>query len=559
MTTVFQSCPGCESFILSDTYECPECGYILDEERAQVSETQTQASVEGAEIYDICTECGESVRTGLVRCWNCNAFMREDVAQRYAEMTAQPQAIIFSDIPIEQRTEMMPARGDGGVFDADDDDDGGFSLQENEFELSAGAIAPAAEVPAQAAKPQAPAAEQPADTGQSDEQKLQKKAAEPAEEQEDDLFKIAVADERETRKRKRQKLQDARRQKILLPCTCGAWIRVHTDQAGRVVKCRKCKTPVVVPELKQKKKGRKKESAPQIRISWLDDVRLHEVQPTDVVLKPGSLEKSFGVADLVFHESGLYVIRYAAPAKKSLFSRGGDGPPAVEEQRKLAAQHIKKSGAITSIPHGDLQPIPADQIEKLLLVQPVREASASMFAGVDVFGEGQIGVHLPVEGTDGEQRFLSFPISGYRKFDQLLQRQFERSLDAESNGVPKEEKYDTYKCHFSEMPVKGVRDVVYYQNDPAFELELAGHVCTTCNAAVTEEARAKKKLGGGAGKGLAKAKCPKCSNKFGDKKAWNIAKAPDAHIEEEEDVSEVLKAPVAAAEPSAAAASEAEA
>ena len=561
MTTEFQSCPGCDSFILSDTYQCPECGYILDEDRAQAAQSQAQSDVKGAEMYDICAECGESVRTGLVRCWKCNAFMREDVAQRYAEMSARPQAIIFSDVPVDQRTEFMPARSDGGVFDADadDEDDGGFSLQQNEFELSAEPTVPVSQ-PAAASQPVAeqpaaeqPAAEQPAaeQAKEKPEETAKKSAADSVEEQEEDLFKIAVADERETRKRKRQKLQEARRQRILLPCSCGAWIRVHTDQAGRVVKCRKCKTPVVVPEMKQKKKGRKQEAAPQIKVAWLDDVRLHEVLPTDVVLKAGSLEKSSELADLVFHESGLYVIRYAAPAKKSLFSRGADGPPEVDEQRKLARDHIKKSGAITSIPHGELQSIPADQIEKLILVQPVREASASMFAGVNVFGDGQIGVHIPLEGSDGQQRFLSFPISGYRRFDQMLQNQFGRSMDAESNGVPKEEKYDTHKCHFSEMPVKGVRDVIYYQNDPAFELELAGHVCATCNAAMTEDARAKKKLGGGAGKGLAKAKCPKCSNKFGDQKAWNIAKAPDTTVEEEEDVSEVLMSPAPTATPKA--------
>ncbi|HAD59804.1 MAG TPA: hypothetical protein DCG12_11220 [Planctomycetaceae bacterium] len=121
MTTEFQSCPGCDSFILSDTYQCPECEYMFDEDRAQASQSQVRSDVKGVEMYDICTECGESVRTGLVRCWNCNAFMREDVAQRYAEMSARPQAIIFSDVPVDQRTEFMPARSDGGVFDADDE------------------------------------------------------------------------------------------------------------------------------------------------------------------------------------------------------------------------------------------------------------------------------------------------------------------------------------------------------------------------------------------------------------------------------------------------------
>ena len=61
--------------------------------------------------------------------------MRKDLEDSYKKMTAEPQPIIFSDIPKAKRTELIPDRdgpetGGGygtGIFDAVDD--GEFTLQ----------------------------------------------------------------------------------------------------------------------------------------------------------------------------------------------------------------------------------------------------------------------------------------------------------------------------------------------------------------------------------------------------------------------------------------------
>lgn len=571
MSTSFQSCPKCESFILSDTYECPECGHIFDQERADASRT---ANVDDMQMYDTCRDCGESVRTGLVRCWNCNAFMRRDVEERYKQMSSTPQAIIFSDIPKDQRTEFVPARdsqdrpGPGRVFDADSDGGGdttGFSLRsdqssqdEDEFELDAGPETAAAAPPPSQPAPAAPGTEKQdpatADAPASDAAESQKPSDRPAEKKQDstrspddfdvdDLVGIALQDQKETRRRKREKLQEAKRRRILMPCACGAWIRVHQDQAGRTVRCKQCKSPVVVPVMKQRRKdAERKTEAPQIKVNWVDAVRMHVIQPTDVTLKPGSLEKTFELVDLGFHSTGMHVVQPAPPAKKSFFSKSTDGPPSVEEQRTAVRNHITKTGKISNLPFGELNTVAAEQIPTIRLIQPVKEAHASMFAGVPVFGEGQIAVYLPFALPEGKQAFLSFPLSVHRRIAKHLKSLFNFSYDAEQNGVPPEEKINTLRCQLSDMPVKALQNVEYYQHDPAFELQLSGHICETCGAAVTEEARARKKLGGASGKGIAKAKCPKCSNKFGDQKAWDIAKAPEeSAAEEDEDVTEVLK------------------
>lgn len=580
MSNTFQSCPKCQSFILSDTFECPECGHVFDEERAQASKnTRTDEAMKSLEMYDTCRECGESVRTGLVRCWNCNAFMRSDVEAKYREMTSQPQQIIFSDIPKDKRTEFIPAREDDGlmyrprskVFDADEESNE-FSLrdesgggEDTDFELqtpSAPAQTPSVTPPAakadaatteaaQADKPAAVNAESPSETTEKPAARSAKPSATGGKSDVDDLVGIALQDQKETLRKKREKLLEARQRRVLLPCKCGAWIRVHQDQGGRVVRCRQCKASVVVPVMKKKEKdsSRKQQSGPLIKVHWLDDVRLHVIKPTDVVLKPGSLEKSFDLVDVGLHESGLHTIKLAPPAKKSLFGKSADGPPAVDEQRKQIREQIEKTGKFDAIPFGELQSIGAEQALKVRLIQPVAEAHASMFAGVPVFGEGQIAIYLPLELPDSQQAFLSFPLSVCLKISDRLKSLFGLDLGLAENGIPLKEEYDTLKCHFSELPVKSLKNVIYYQNDPAFEVALAGHICATCGIAITEESRAKKKLGGAAGKGLAKAKCPKCSNKFGDQKAWTVVRKQDAaETEEEEDVSDVLK-PAGASSP----------
>jgi len=92
-----------------------------------------------------------------------------------------------------------------------------------------------------------------------------------------------------------------------------------------------------------------------------------------------------------------------------------------------------------------------------------------------------------------------------------------------------------------EVKVESLQNVVYYENDPEFELEVAGFGCGTCGIVITEEARARKKLGGAAGKGIAKAKCPKCGSKMGDQKAWKITRSPEEETQtEEEDASSVM-------------------
>lgn len=594
MSTSIKTCPGCRSLILSDTSECPECGTVFDAVIAEAN-AAARASLEmkTQNMYDDCKKCGSSVRSGLVRCWNCNSFMRKDVENKYDELMSSPQRIIFSEEENRERDEVIPARVTSQgqeVYDAVGDDDG-FELGENvasrqatppeplvaddndsdesaEFELddsiapsaaqaSAAVSQPAAQpVPPAQPNPTAEAAQPPAQKASTEQTpaesaSAQQPAAEPTSEaaapekktdagdgdknlDDDDFVGLALSEAKETHKRKRRKVQEARRRRVLVPCTtCGAWIRIFQDQAGRTVRCQKCKTPFVVPQLRKKAKSAESDSpSSQVAIDWIDDVRLHVVNPTDIVLKPGSLEKASEDADVTFHDGCMHIVRFAAPAKKSLFGKS-DGPPEIPEQRKQVRDAVGRAGGVKSVPVGELYSLDSAVASKIRLVQPVSEAHASMFAGVPVFGAGRIAIYLPVALPENQQLFLSMSLSESRVIAAALLQNLEVDLQLADNGVPMAEQKDMLKCKLLEIPVESIRNVEYYENDPAFELEMTGYRCGTCQVVISEDGRAKKKLGGANGKGIAKAKCPGCSSKMGDQKTYRISKAPgDAESED---------------------------
>ena len=76
--------------------------------------------------------------------------------------------------------------------------------------------------------------------------------------------------------------------------------------------------------------------------------------------------------------------------------------------------------------------------------------------------------------------------------------------------------------------MKELNQLNYYQADPTFTLEVTGWRCAGCKIVVSEAARAEAKLGGANGKGIAKAKCPKCTQKMGNQPLYQL---PEKSVE----------------------------
>lgn len=528
----FQTCPVCESLILSDTPSCPECGHHFseggDEPTASIHER-------GTIVYEPCPNCGDDVPAGLLRCWSCNTFMREDVEEKYKQLVGHPQTITFSDVPPDQRTEMIPPRrmrgGYARILDADDDE---FTLQwedsgGTEFELHDGSqfarkAAPAPEPTQEVSEPSSSEA----DVATESPDKPDSLESDPADSESnaDDLLSIALIQEKETVFRKRERLAAMNRKRILIPCpSCGVWLRVREEQVGRTVRCRSCRKAVSVPQIRRKEKTPQEEKVPEITLHWIEDVQVHLVVPTDITLKPGSLQDTWQSADAAFDADGLHLIVFdGAAKKKSRGSRGASND--LSTKRAENREQIQKSGGFIQLPHGELHTIPSSSFSSVQLVQPVRQPSESMFAGVPIFGEGRIVIYLPLSLEDDRLAFCSMSLSRWREFERHL-KMIGVTTACIANGVPESEVHSSPLCHYSQAKVETIRGLVYYENDSAFELELTGYRCTACGIAISEAGRARNKLGGAAGKSIAKAKCPKCSAKFGREPLFRISKAPE--------------------------------
>jgi hypothetical protein len=126
--------------------------------------------------------------------------------------------------------------------------------------------------------------------------------------------------------------------------------------------------------------------------------------------------------------------------------------------------------------------------------------------------------------------FVSFGLSDFRDFAKHLDEMFGVKDLGQLEGVPLEDRETTFKCHYSDRQIKSIETTDFHTADPDIELEIVGRKCQGCGLVVSEDSRKKEKLGGANGKGIAKAKCPKCKGKFGDTTLYAI-KAAEAKEE----------------------------
>lgn len=611
MPVSIDSCPGCQAAILPDTVKCPSCGHVLKGESAPLSESVPTESGQSfglvaAEMEDPCRNCGQMVRSGLLRCWNCNEFMRKDIAERFKQLQSAPQKIVYSET---DREEYLPPRegeapnphqtftaadadfdvndglpkidqiSKGGEFMLGDNvglesvtepaapepaqspaaeavpvaDSGSFDLNVTQPAANAGSQAtppkeiptvdPAAAPPADAEKTEtaptdAAASDAPTTNATTTEDAATTKPAAPAipVPGEEDLFAVAMAEQKEqvVRRKARRKAKRKARGGIVVYCPRGHRIEVAMKFAGKRGKCPKCKSPFSVPVANDEEKAEAKDEVVDQKptVPWLWDVKIHEVDPATLKLKPDSLVKAFTEVDLFFGEDGVYVTKLVALKK---------GRNASKKQKDAARdnvrEHLENSLPLKSLPVGDIEIIKNDAMSIMVVVQPTLLPHESIFAGVPVFGEGRIAVRLtPTE--DNKLRFLSFGLAKFREFAKRLS-----AIDGITNfgggiGIPMVEEFETAKCHYSDDEVKSLADLQYYQADKTFELELVGRKCASCGISVSENYRKKEKLGGTSGRGIAKAKCPKCTAKFGNISLYSMQipePAEDAESETQSD------------------------
>jgi hypothetical protein len=566
MSVSIISCPSCKSLVLSDTIQCPTCKHVLKADLAAGVASDLPA-VERASDEVPCPDCGENVRSGLVRCWRCGGFLRADIAESYQKMLDAPKKVVLSNTPPEPP---LPDSDSSSLETTDDDFELAAGLNMMTLEEHTRIQAQQSQVEAASKSPSeiysikrrsedaSPTEESkaptPADTGidkdASPEDTVNAPVAvsevehAPVESTGDPLLDIALQEENEAKARmkgRRKKRASGERQAmpgfVFVFCPNGHRIQVEDRHRGQTGRCPRCKSFFHVPGVDWDAEKRKKEQAEleQKKESpyknWKLDARLHQVDPTKLKLKPGSLEKEFHEVDLGYTTDKIIVVTNGKQGA-GLFA-GEKNKKKKEELRAEMQDHLRLVKEILDLPAAGYRLFNKDNMEKISVVQPAAYAHESMFAGVPVFGAGRIAVRLPVTDQDKDVKdilFVSFGLSDFRDFAKHLDEMFGVKDLGQLEGVPLEDRETTFKCHYSDRQIKSIETTDFHTADPDIELEIVGRKCQGCGLVVSEDSRKKEKLGGANGKGIAKAKCPKCKGKFGDTTLYAI-KAAEAKEE----------------------------
>lgn len=460
-----------------------------------------------------CPDCGEMVRVNSLRCWNCGAFMNPDLEEKYLEMQSRPQETIYSDLP-EGEVASLPESLEEDSGDQDD------------FELSMPTSSPAID-----ADDNSVLGGLPTDLNDSSSSiPKEPSALEAPKQEEDDLFKIAMQDERQLQKQRKKRAQRGGMKTpgggLIIFCPYGCRMVVKESHRGMQGKCPECRAPFIVPvdppdfSKKKEKTGAEEEIIAKPESAWLLDLHLHAVNPEKLKLKADSLLKDFAQADFGVANDQLIVTVFN---KKERAKIGKEDDPREAVKQQLAAG---KSAAKLDV--SEKYVYSKEELANLKVVQPSASRADSIFHGIDVFGGGRIALQLPAVDGKAEILYVSMGITQYWELKKLIEEKLGVSGLGENAGIPPEASVSTHRCQITDLPVKSLDHIEFYKVDSSVELETVGYECGKCHIAISEQGRQKENLGGKAGKGIAKAKCPKCGSKMGDHLLYNIKQTEEA-------------------------------
>ncbi|VAX40832.1 hypothetical protein MNBD_PLANCTO02-920 [hydrothermal vent metagenome] len=483
-----------------------------------------------------CKSCGEEVQKGVVRCWNCQSFMRDDIEQAYLEKQASPQGVLLSDpnteeegsstLTLEEAENSSPltsaAKSEGVIVDHTL----GHQTPATPIEI----VPVVTEKPSVAKNPapsQQKKAQQPTNKVNSSEPSHAVAASTETEHHSvktagDELLAAALAEEKESGNKqfKGALIKPTPKTKggIIVFCPNGHPIEVQERHRGKVGKCPKCREAFNVPagrslpvtdssDAEGEPTGETEVTKPEFL--WMTDVRLHEIDLQKLSIKPGSLEKQFKLVDIRLNQEELLFLT---------LSKGAGLFGAAEKKRSSVREEVmeKLSTGISVNDCGAEENFQIESPEKLTIVQPVPEGQDSLFAGIPIFGEGRIAVSVPRTQNSTQRTYLSFSLSEFRTFSTALDECCDIVEFGIECGIPLEDLTMEKKCHYTDETFDALENIEYYLNDPAFKVEISGRECEECGLEISEEGRKKENLGGKSGKGITKAKCPKCTKKFGN-------------------------------------------
>jgi hypothetical protein len=457
-----------------------------------------------------------------------------------SQPAAKPSPTIYSEVPEDELSSPdIPALDPG----ADDDFQLSIPLSRPAVIQPTGEAYKLAEEPAAPAvaeaTPPAEAPEKPAEAAAAEAKPARPKIEESAVAHSvatggDALLDIAMQEQKEVQKRqKTRKLVGGMKTPgggLIIFCPYGCRVEVKESHRGMQGKCPRCGAPFIVPTNPPQYKTAAKEEAVSAAAApgkekfrfWLPDVHLHVVAPEKLKLKADSLLKEFVEADLGCSPEHLIVaVLMGKKGGGGMF--GKKGPPLKKEDVRAAMiAHLNEDKPLADLQVGEKYVFTTQDLSQLKVVQPTANRGDSIFHGIPIFGTGKIAIQLPLTDQAQQPTYISMGITQFWKLAKAFEEVYQIVGLGRDSGLPTEPKFSMSKCHYTDTPIRAVENVDLYKADPSVQLEVAGYRCGACKIVVSEAGRKKENLGGKSPKGIAKAKCPKCSNKMGENLLYSL-------------------------------------
>ncbi len=366
----------------------------------------------------------------------------------------------------------------------------------------------------------------------------------------DALLDAALAEQAESEKRaklgrrpRRTAITGLSADRILIFCPKGHRIQVQEKHRGRTGRCPNCKAlffvplpetgqtggqaggdPAAAPAADAAAPAAEGAAAPVGYTKWITDVRMHRVNPAKLKLVAGSLEADYQTVDLGASSENLLV---AIVFSGSGPFRGMQEPKKKPATRQAMLDHLAAKKPLEELPVTGKYLLTPDLLAQLKIVQPSVPGEESLFADVPVFGTGRVAIRVAPADGGNERAYLSFTLSQFREFSQMLAESFGLADYGAGTSIPLVDNVTDATCHYSEtvMKILAPERLEYYRADPAIKLAVLGRRCEKCGLVVSEDSRNKEKIGGASDSSVAKAKCPKCKAKFGNITLYGIKPA----------------------------------
>lgn len=543
---------------MDDMDVCPGCGKKSAEGSA--GRQQAVATLEADPNVVVCPRCGVDVPRGVLRCRDCGSYVSEELAEAARARGLIKDHQLTDDVGYAQNEEAPTAASDDDDFvtetpmTASEDD---FEYTDytagghDEYQLSEGGAPPAIEEstqPVEQYQEQPEYAEQPAE-GYDDASGVpsfeapaeEATAEQPAEVEDtsvphsvatagDALLSAALQEETEAQKRRARGGRKSHKGKALPPgsfvvyCPQGCRIVVQEKHRGRTGRCPQCKSlffvpPAPVAQAAGEATAEAAAPATSKYTAWIQDVRLHKVNPLKLKLKPDSLLNDFEAHDIGIQPEHLLLV--SVHVAGGMFGGGGDAKK--KALREQINEHLSMKGSPEGLPPKHTV-LTAEALAGIKVVQPSIPGEESVFADIPVFGSGRIAVRLPAADTASERAYVSFGLSQFRALCEALEPFGVTHVreSAVKAGVPMTDETTEYACHYTETRMQALNEIKYQQADPAMPLVLLGWKCGGCGLIVSEDARKKEKIGGKSESSVPKAKCPKCKKPMGNNRLMGL-------------------------------------